>query len=147
MRIRAVVWTAVLALLAGIALADAPNESKMSGEELARSVTGFVQAEPPNLEMAQDRLKDALEKSQGLNVNALKLAQQALEAGVPQAVPPLIAKAVGDDPAQAVGGKPVEVNLGPGFYWAFGIGLLLVFLGAYALGRNSASHSRSLKEA
>lgn len=147
MQKKAVVWMAALALVVGIALADAPNESKMTGKELAQSVVGLVQAEPPNLEMAQDRLKDALAKPQGLDVEALKLAQQALEAGVPQAVAPLVAKAVGDDPAQAVGGKPVEVNLGPGVYWAFAIGLLLVFLGAYALGRNAASHSRSLKEA
>ncbi|MCL6526358.1 MAG: hypothetical protein K6T57_05680 [Thermaceae bacterium] len=124
-------------LLASLGLADAQNEANMDAKTLARSVTGFVQAEPPNLEMAQDRLKDAIEKGQGVDVRLLEQAQQALEAGVPQAVPPLVAKAVGDDPAQAVGGKPVEVKLGPGIYWAFAIGLLLVFLGAYALGRSA----------
>ncbi|MDX2004181.1 MAG: hypothetical protein SFU83_02800 [Meiothermus sp.] len=146
MRKQAVVWV-VIALIAGGGLADSPNESKMTGEELARSVVGLIQAEPPNLEMAQDRLKDALEKAAGLDANALKLAQQALQAGVPQAVPPLVAKAVGDDPAQAIGGKPVEVNLGPGLYAAFAIGLLLVFLGAFALGRNASLHPRSPKGA
>ncbi|WP_299432581.1 hypothetical protein [uncultured Meiothermus sp.] len=142
MRTKALVWL-VIALIAGGGLADSPDESKMTGAELARSAVGLVQAEPPNLEMAQDRLKDALEKAAGLDVNALKLAQQALRAGVPQAVPPLVAKAVGDDPAQAVGGKPVEVNLGIGLYAAFAIGLLLVFLGAFALGRSADRHPRS----
>ncbi|GEM82412.1 hypothetical protein [Meiothermus hypogaeus] len=134
---RARAWMAVLALLAGLALADSPDEAKMSGEELARSATGFLQAEPPNLEMALDRLKDALEKPEGLDVKALELAQKALEAGVPQAVPPLVAKAVGDDPGAVEGSKAVEVRLGPGIYWAFATGWVLVFLGAYALGRSS----------
>lgn len=147
MQMKAIIWTTLLAAVVGLVWADSPDESTMSGEALARTAAAFVQAQPPNLEMAQDRLKDALEKAQGLDVNTLKLAQQALEAGVPQAVPPLVAKAVGDDPAQAAGGEPVEVKLGPGIYWAFAIGLLLVFLGAYALGRNATSHTRTLKEA
>lgn len=146
MQAKVVVWISVFALVASFSLADSPNESKMASKELARSVIGLVQAEPPNLQMAQERLKDALAKPQGLDVNALKLAQQALDAGVPQAVPPLVAKAVGDNPAQTVEGKPVQVNLGPGVYWAFAIGLLLVFLGAYALGRSANGHHRSLKE-
>lgn len=134
-------WVAALAigLVASFALADAPDEKKMDAKTLARSVVGFLQAEPPNLEMAQDRLKDAIEKGEGVNVGLLKLAQQALEEGAPQAVPPLVAKAVGEDPGQFGAGPLVEVKLGPGVYWAFGIGLLLVFLGAYGLGRRSPS--------
>jgi len=137
----------VFGLIVGLALADAPNEANMDAKTLARSVTGFVQAEPPNLEMAQDRLADAIKKGEGVDVKLLQQAQQALEAGVPQAVAPLIAKAVGDDPAQAVGGKPVEVKLGAGIYWAFAIGLLLVFFGAYALGRSAHRTPSLSKEA
>lgn len=137
------IWSlaVLIGLLGGLALADSPDEAKMDAKTLARSVIGFVQAEPPNLEMAQDRLKDAIEKGEGVDVKVLELARQALEVGVPQAVPPLVAKAVGDDPAQVVGGKPVEVKLGPGIYWAFAIGLLLVFLGAYGLARRSVARA------
>lgn len=141
------VATLALGLLVGLALADTPNEANLDAKALARSVIGFLQAEPPNLEMAQDRLKDAIKKGQGVDSKLLEQAQQALQSGVPQAVPPLVAKAVGDDPAQAVGGKPVEVKLGAGIYWAFGIGLLLVFLGAYTLGRSAHSAPTLSKEA
>lgn len=137
------IWSlaVLIGLFGGLALADSPDEAKMDAPALARSAVGFLQADPPELEMAGDRLKDAIEKGEGVDVQVLELARQALEVGVPQAVPPLVAKAVGDDPAQAVGGDPVEVRLGPGVYWAFAVGLLLVFLGAYGLARRSAARA------
>ncbi|RTI12176.1 hypothetical protein [Thermus scotoductus] len=138
MMVPARVLMVVLALTVGLALADSPDEARMSGRHLARSAVAFLQAEPPNPEMALDRLRDALEKPEGVDVKVLELALEALEAGVPQAVPPLVAKAVGDDPGSVGGSKAVEVHLGPTIYWAFAIGLVLVFLGAYALGRSSA---------
>lgn len=128
----------VLTAVTVLALADEPDETTMDGPTLARSAIGFLQAEPPNLDMALDRLQDAQEPDRldGMDVQVLQLAEQALEAGVPEAVPPLVAKAVGDDP-RLYGGAVVEVNLGAAVYWAFLIGLVVVFTGAYLLGRQA----------
>jgi hypothetical protein len=138
----------VLVVVLPFALADDPDESKLDGPALARSVVGYLQADPPNLEMALDRLKDAQEddKLGSMDARVLQLAQGALEAGVPEAVPSLIAKAVGDDPKQ-VSGSVVEVRLGPAIYWAFGVGLLAVFTGAYLVGRQAKQRPFARREA
>lgn len=137
----------VLMIVLAFALADDPDESNLDGPTLARSVVGYLQADPPNLEMALDRLKDAQENDKlgSMDAQVLQLAQRALEAGAPEAVPALIAKAVGDDPGQ-VSGSVVEVRLGPAIYWAFGVGLLVVFAGAYLLGRQAEQRRFARRE-
>jgi hypothetical protein len=124
------------------ALADTPDEAGMDGPTLARSAIGFLEAEPPNLEMALDRLRDAQEPERlgAMDARALQLAEQALEAGVPEAVPPLVAKAVGDD-SSLYGGEVVAVNVGAAVYGAFLIGLVIVFTGAHLLGRQTKKRS------
>lgn len=116
----------------------------LTAKELARQAVAFLVNEPPNPEMALERLNDAVadDEVEGVDVATLSLAAGALEAGAPQAVPPLVAAALGETTA-VESGPVVAVQLGAGVYWAFAAGLLLAALGAYGLGRRSRPAART----
>lgn len=110
----------------------------LSARELAQQAVAFLVNEPTNPEMALERLNDAIadDEVEGVDLDTLALAAGALEADATQAVPPLVAAALGES-VDVGSGPVVAVRLGAGVYWAFAIGLLLVALGAYGLGRRA----------
>ena len=109
-------------------------------EAVAQSIA-FLRAEPPNLMEAQERLEAvaALESSEEVSLPLVRAAAVAVEAdATPEAIQ-LLERALGREPEPL--GSLVEVSLGTPVYWAFGLGVLLVGLGAYGLGRRGGHES------
>lgn len=145
MRKLTTILLAALFLIVGSAWAHEDEEgADLSAKELAQQAVAFLVNEPTNPEMALERLNDAVadDEVEGVDLDTLSLAAGALEAGATQAVPPLVAAALGEN-VEFGSGPVVAVRLGAGIYWAFAIGLLLAALGAYGLGRRAGHATRT----
>jgi len=133
-----------LLLLAGSALAHGDEEGAADAADLSQQAIAFLRAEPANLMEAEERLNDALQAEDpstvsDVNLNLVAAALTAVKEGATTESIRLLDRALGQE-AEPLGAV-VEVRLGTNVYLAFAIGLVLVGLGAYGLGRRAGSAS------
>lgn len=134
---RIAVILAALTLANVIALAH-EEEADLDARTLVAQGIAYLQLEPPNLEMALDKLNDALQAGDmtGIDPTVAALARDALAGGSLQAAEVLAAFSIGEDPDLNPRGPLVQVTLGPAVYAILAVGLVLVLLGGYGLGRS-----------
>lgn len=127
-----------LVLALGLAWAD-KNEAAIPASQLAQQALTALQSTPPDLDTAADKLKDTLDsqKSGGVNLELIRLAQQAVRGGVPEAAVPLVSRALAPASAAAQTPAPAPADestaWGPGWLW--GLAMAVVALAVYAAAR------------
>jgi len=119
-------------------LAHEGEEGSADAADLANQAIAFLQAEPPNVVEAGERIGDALsaeEAPDDIDLVLVRAAELALQQGATTETVALLNRALGQRGEPL--GPIVTVTIGAGTYLVLAAAALLIGLGAYGLGRRA----------